>query len=39
MLVRCEGASLNALLGRLDKAIAKFYEDGEPTDEINGPAD
>ncbi|MDP9877839.1 hypothetical protein J2W25_002144 [Variovorax boronicumulans] len=38
MLVRREGETLNALLKRLDKAIAKFYEDGEPTDEINGPA-
>lgn len=38
MLVRREGETLYALLKRLDKAIAKFYEDGEPTDEINGPA-
>jgi len=37
MLVRREGETLNALLKRLDKAIAKFYTDGEITDEINGP--
>ena len=37
MLARREGETLNALLKRLDKAIAKFYADGEITDEINGP--
>lgn len=36
MLVRREGETLNALLKRLDKAIAQFYENGETTDEING---
>lgn len=37
MLVRREGETLNALLRRLDKAIAHFYADNEITDEINGP--
>lgn len=37
MLARRQGETLNALLKRLDKAIAKFYADGEITDEINGP--
>ena len=36
MLVRREGETLNALLKRLDKAIAQFYDDGEVIDEING---
>jgi len=36
MLVRREGETLNALLKRLDKAIAQFYDDGETIDEING---
>lgn len=35
MLVRREGETLNALLKRLDKAIARFYENGETIDEIN----
>jgi hypothetical protein len=39
MLVRREGETLNALLKRLDKAIAKFYEDGTVIDEINDLAD
>jgi hypothetical protein len=39
MLVRREGETLNALLRRLDKAIARFNETGEPTDEINSPSD
>jgi hypothetical protein len=39
MLVRREGETLNALLKRLDKAIARFYETGETTDEINPPND
>ena len=38
MLVRREGETLNALLKRLDKAIERFYETGEPTDEINPPS-
>jgi len=37
MLVRREGETLNALLKRLDKAIARFYANDEITDEINGP--
>lgn len=36
MLVRREGETLNALLKRLDKAIAQFYDNGETVDEING---
>ena len=36
MLVRRDGETLNALLKRLDKAIAKFYDDDEFVDEING---
>ncbi len=35
MLVRREGETLNALLRRLDKAIAKVQEGGDPIDEIN----
>ena len=35
MLVRREGESLNGLLKRLDKAIARYYEDGETIDEVN----
>jgi hypothetical protein len=37
MLVRREGESLNALLKRLDRAIGRFYEHDEITDEINTP--
>jgi len=36
MLVRREGEALNALLVRLEKAIAQFYNDGQAIDEING---
>ena len=36
MLVRREGEALNALLERLDKAVAQFYDDGEAIDEVNG---
>ena len=36
MLVRRDGETLSALLKRLDKAIGKFYDDGEIVDEING---
>lgn len=39
MLVRRDGETLNALLKRLDKAIAKFDATGETTDEINPPGD
>jgi hypothetical protein len=34
-----EGETLNALLRRLDKAIGRYYDTGEPTDEINPPSD
>ena len=37
MLDRRDGETLNALLKRLDSAIARFNETGEPTDEINPP--
>lgn len=37
MLVRREGQTLNALLKRLDKALAGFYSDNVFTDQINGP--
>jgi hypothetical protein len=36
MLVRREGETLNALLRRLDKAIAIVWEGGDPIDEVNG---
>jgi len=36
MLVRREGETLDALLKRLDKAIAQFYDAGQAIDEING---
>lgn len=39
MLVRHEGETLNALLRRLDRAIARYYDTGETTDEINPPSD
>ena len=35
-MLRRDGEDLNALLERLDKTIARFYADGEVTDEING---
>jgi hypothetical protein len=35
MLVRREGETLNALLKRLDKAIAMFHANNEITAEIN----
>jgi len=37
MLARRDGETLNALLKRLDRAIARYYQDGETTDEINAP--
>ena len=36
MLVRREGETLNALLKRLDKAIARAWEHDEFIDEVNG---
>lgn len=39
MLVRRDGETLNALLKRLDRAIARYYDTGESTDEINPPSD
>ena len=38
MLVRRNGETFNALLRRLDKAIARYYDTGESTDEINLPS-
>ena len=39
MLVRRDGETLSALLRRLDRAIARYYDTGETTDEINPPSD
>ena len=38
MLVRRDGETLAALLKRLDRAIARYYDTGETTDEINLPS-
>lgn len=38
MLVRRESETLDALLRRLNQAIARFYDTGETTDEINPPS-
>lgn len=37
MLVRRDGESLNALIKRLDRAIGRYYADGETVDEVNAP--
>ncbi|MBI5792704.1 MAG: hypothetical protein HZA63_14640 [Rhodocyclales bacterium] len=37
MLVRRKGETLNALLKRLDRAVGRYFEHDEITDEINGP--
>jgi hypothetical protein len=39
MLVRRDGETLSALLKRLDRAIARYFDTGETTDEINPPSD
>ena len=39
MLVRRDGETLSTLLKRLDTAIARYYDCGETTDEINPPSD
>ncbi|MDZ7652434.1 MAG: hypothetical protein U5L03_07745 [Burkholderiaceae bacterium] len=39
MLVRRDGETLAALLKRLDRAIARYYDSGKTTDEINPPSD
>ena len=39
MLARRKGETLSALLKQLDKAIARYYETDETTDEINSPSD
>lgn len=39
MLVRRDGETLAALLKRLDRAIARYFDTGETTDEINSPND
>ena len=39
MLVRREGETLAALLKRLDKAVARYYDTGETIDEINPAGD
>lgn len=37
LLARREGETISALLKRLDKAIGRYYETDETTDEINPP--
>lgn len=37
MLVRHNGETLGALLKRLDRAVAAYYDDGKTVDEVNGP--
>jgi IS66 C-terminal element len=39
MLVRRDGETLTALLKRLDRAIARYFDTGETTDEIHPPND
>ena len=39
MLVRREGETLGALIKRLDRAIARYYDTGETIDEINPAGD
>ena len=39
MLVRRDGKTLTTLLKRLDRAIARHFQTGETTDEINPPKD
>ena len=39
MLARRDGETLDALLKRLDRAIARFYDTGETIDEINTSGD
>lgn len=39
MLVRRDGETLNALLKRLDRAIARYFDTGQTTDEINASGD
>lgn len=34
MLVRRDGETLTALLRRLDRAVGKYFESGEVTDEV-----
>ena len=35
MLVRREGETIAALIKRLDRALASYYETGETVDEVN----
>ena len=39
MLVLRDGETLNELLKRLDRAIARYFDTGEATDEINSLSD
>lgn len=39
MLVRRDGETLAALLKRLDKAVGRFYADGDVIDEVNAQSD
>ena len=38
MLARRDDETLNALIKRLDRAIGRYYDNGEKTDEINSPS-
>jgi len=37
VFARRYGETLNALLKRLDRAIGRYYDDGETTDKIDPP--
>jgi len=39
MLVRRDGGTLAALLKRLDKAVDRFYSDGDVIEEVNSQSD
>ncbi len=39
MLVRRDGETVAGLLKRLDKAVGRFYADGNVTDEVNAQRD
>ena len=39
MLVRRDGETLSTLLKRLDKAVGRYYVDGDVIDEVNAPSD
>jgi hypothetical protein len=39
MIARREGETLTAMIKRLDRAVGRYYAQGETTDEINSPSD